>query len=122
MSMARSDENAIAGTTSGLIGIGEFVTWEAIHFGVKQHLTSQITALDFPNHFRDEQLQGPFNSIVHDHRFEQQGEWVLMKDDFHFESPLGALGNIANVILKPYLTRLLTSRNQVIKNCDETGE
>jgi len=122
MSMSNSRETAIAGTTRGLIGLNEFVTWEAAHFGIKQRLSSRITAYDFPNHFRDEQLQGPFKSIVHDHMFEQHEDWVLMKDDFHFESPLGALGKIANIILTPYLTRLLTNRNQVIKNFAESDE
>jgi ligand-binding SRPBCC domain-containing protein len=122
ISMSNSRENAVAGTTTGLIGLNEFVTWEAIHFGIKQQLTSQITAFDYPNHFRDEQQKGPFKSIVHDHYFEQQGELVIMKDDFNFNSPFGLLGKIANIILRPYLTRLLTERNRVIKNCAESGE
>lgn len=122
ISMSRSKERAIAGTSNGLIGLNEFVTWEAIHFGIKQHLTSRITAFDFPNHFRDEQLAGPFKSICHDHLFKQQNEWVIMRDDFYFESPLGVLGNIANLILVPYLTKVLTNRNQVIKDFAETGD
>nr|WP_321225937.1 hypothetical protein [uncultured Psychroserpens sp.] len=32
-SMEHSNEKAIAGKTSGLIGLGEWVTWEAKHFG-----------------------------------------------------------------------------------------
>lgn len=122
ISMSRSNETAVAGTTSGLIGLNEFVTWEAIHFGIKQRLTSLITAFDYPNHFRDEQLKGPFKSIVHDHFFEQRGEWVIMKDDFQFESPFGLLGKMANPILTRYLTQLLTERNRVIKNYAESGE
>jgi len=122
ISMSGSRENAIAGTTAGLIGLNEFVTWEAIHFGIRQRLTSRITAFDYPNHFRDEQLHGPFKSIVHDHFFEQQGDWTIMKDNFHFESPFGIFGKMANLILKSYLTRLLTDRNLVIKNCAESGD
>lgn len=120
--MSRSNEKAIAGTTSGLIGLNEFVTWEATHFGIRQHLTSRITAFSYPDLFRDEQLKGPFKSILHDHYFEQQGKYVVMRDEFHFESPLGVLGKIANFILKPYLIKLLSDRNQVIKNCAESGE
>jgi ligand-binding SRPBCC domain-containing protein len=77
---------------------------------------------DFPKHFRDEQISGPFKLIVHDHYFSQNGECVIMKDDFSFESPLGALGRIANPVLKPYLTKLLTARNSVIKYYAESGE
>lgn len=121
-SMSHSRENAIDGTTSGLIGLNEFVTWEAVHFGIKQHLTSKITAFDYPYHFRDEQLRGPFKSLVHDHRFVQQGECVMMTDDFFFESPFGLLGKLASFILKPYLTQLLTERNLVIKNYAESED
>lgn len=34
-SMARSREQAIAGVTSGLISLGEEVTWRAWHFGFR---------------------------------------------------------------------------------------
>lgn len=122
ISMLNSKENAVEGTTTGLIELNEFVTWEAVHFGIKQRLTSRITAFNYPNHFRDEQLQGPFKSIVHDHYFEQHGESVIMMDDFSFQSPLGFLGYVANPILKRYLTQLLTERNRIIKNYAESGE
>src|SRR5437016_5526911 len=45
---ARHRERAIAGVTSGLIGLGQTVTWEARHFGITQRLTSQIVAFDRP--------------------------------------------------------------------------
>ena len=38
--MARSNESAISGNTTGLIKLGDWVTWEATHFGVKHQLTS----------------------------------------------------------------------------------
>jgi hypothetical protein len=33
-STSRTGERAIAGTTSGLIGLGQGVTWRARHFGI----------------------------------------------------------------------------------------
>src|SRR5215510_835622 len=50
---ARHRERAIAGVTSGLIGMGQSVTWEARHFGITQQLTSRIVAFDRPRSFRD---------------------------------------------------------------------
>ena len=41
-SLKHSNEKAIAGKTFGLIELGEWVTWEAVHFGVKQKLTSEF--------------------------------------------------------------------------------
>lgn len=118
--MAHTNEKAVAGRTSGLIQFGEVVTWEARHLGIKQNLTSKITAYNRPFHFRDEQVQGIFKSIIHDHNFEQRGETVIMKDAFNFESPLGVLGKVATVFFKRYLTKLLINRNNTIKEYAES--
>jgi len=47
-----TEERAVDGVTSGFIGLGEEVTWEATHFGIRQRLASRITAFDRPYHFR----------------------------------------------------------------------
>jgi ligand-binding SRPBCC domain-containing protein len=121
ISTAQTNEKAIDGKITGLISLDEFVTWEATHFGVKQKLSSRITAFNRPYHFRDEQISGAFKSIIHDHYFEVQGEYTLMKDVFIFESPLGILGKIFNkIILTNYLKKLLVQRNNIIKEFAET--
>src|SRR6185312_6108426 len=48
LSTEKTGERAIAGVTSGLIGLGEQVTWRAKHLGIRQELTAEITALDGP--------------------------------------------------------------------------
>ena len=52
-STGNTGEKAIAGCTSGLIELGESVTWEATHFGIRQRLTSKITAFERPRFFVD---------------------------------------------------------------------
>ena len=47
-SVAYTGETAVAGRTSGLIEMGEEVTWRARHFGIIQHFTSRITAFNPP--------------------------------------------------------------------------
>ena len=64
-----TEEIAVAGVTTGLIGLGEEVTWEATHFGVRQKLTTGITAFSRPGHFRDSQVRGAFRRFDHDHYF-----------------------------------------------------
>ena len=116
ISTAKTNEKAIAGTITGLINLGETVTWEATHFGITQKLTSKITAFKRPFHFRDEQVKGAFRSFTHDHFFEQKNDIVIMKDIFNFISPFGIAGNIFNkLILTKYLTKFLNDRNNVIK-------
>ncbi len=121
LSTARTNEKAIAGRTSGLINLDEFVTWQATHFGVEQTLTSKITAFERPFHFRDEQVKGAFKSIIHDHYFVQSGDKVIMKDRFRFESPFGFLGRLFDkLVLTNYLTKFLVERNTLIKEFAET--
>jgi ligand-binding SRPBCC domain-containing protein len=121
LSTEGTGEEAIAGVTSGLIGMGQQVTWRAKHFGIRQTLTSEITAFEHPYHFRDEMIEGAFRMIVHDHFFEVAGAKTIMRDVFRFESPGGILGTLFNnLVLGRYLRNLMTRRNQVIKEVAET--
>jgi ligand-binding SRPBCC domain-containing protein len=113
----------VAGVTKGLIGMGEAVTWEARHFGVRQRLTVRITAFDRPRYFQDVMISGAFKRMVHDHEFAEHPMGTLMRDRFEFESPLGILGRIADrLFLTSYLRRFLVRRNQVLKQLAETAE
>lgn len=116
-STKQTGERAIAGKTSGLIELGESVTWRAKHFGVWQNLSSKITEMEAPNYFVDEMLSGAFKSFRHEHIFEEDEKGnTIMTDRFDFESPFGYLGNLVNqLVLTRYMTTLLEERNQVIK-------
>ncbi len=121
LSTVETNEQAIAGRTEGLIKLDEFVTWQATHFGIRQELTTKITAHNRPFHFRDEQIKGIFKSIKHDHFFEQKDNEVIMRDVFEFESPFGVLGQLFNrIILTKHLTSFLIARNSIIKEFAET--
>ena len=66
ISTEHTDEEAIAGVTSGLIGLNEWVTWRARHFGINQNLTTKITEFEYPNFFSDEMVKGAFKSFKHE--------------------------------------------------------
>ena len=68
-STSHTKEKPVAGVTSGSIGMGEEVTWEATHFFVRQQLTLHITAFRRPEHFGDTQIRGAFRRFDHDHFF-----------------------------------------------------
>jgi hypothetical protein len=115
-SLEHSNEKAIAGKTSGLIELNEWVTWEARHFGIKQHLTSKITEFEHPNYFVDEMVSGAFKSFKHEHIFQTENNKTVMIDRFQFVSPFGVFGKLINIfILKRYMTNLLTTRNTFLK-------
>jgi ligand-binding SRPBCC domain-containing protein len=120
-STARTGERAIAGTTSGLIGLGQQVTWRARHFGIWQSLTVRITEFEPPTHFADVMLRGAFCRMEHHHYFERSSEGTVMRDLFSYESPLGILGRIAEFLfLDRYMRSLLVERNRVIKAAAES--
>lgn len=85
-SLQHSKEKAIAGKTTGLIELNEWVTWEAVHFGIKQQLTSKITVFEPSNYFVDEMVSGVFKSFKHEHIFTAEGGKTIMVDKFHFKS------------------------------------
>src|SRR5689334_7479117 len=120
-SMTGRNESAVAGVTSGLIELGQSVTWRARHFGVWQRLTSQITMFDRPRHFRDEMVSGAFARFVHDHHFEPIAAGTRMTDTFDYTSPLGVLGRVADALfLERYMRALLAERNRVIQEVAES--
>jgi ligand-binding SRPBCC domain-containing protein len=121
--MSKHKEKVIGGVTKGLIEIGESVTWEATHFGIRQKLTSKITAYKRPKHFRDSMVKGTFKRFDHDHFFDQNGEQTLMTDVFDYDSPLGIFGRIADALfLEKYMREILTKRNQIIKKIAESDD
>ncbi len=118
-SMARSGERAVGGVTSGLIRLGETVTWSARHFGWRFRMTSKITALEHPRRFVDEQVRGPFRTFRHEHLFEVQGEETVMTDILTIASPV--FGRLAERwVLVPYLQRLIRQRNDVLVRAAES--
>lgn len=121
-SLGATGERAVAGVTTGLIGLGEQVTWEATHFGVRQRLTSRITAFDRPHRFRDSMVAGAFRRFDHDHWFEPDARGgTVMRDVFDFDAPLGVLGRVAEAaFLTRYMRRLLVARNAVVQQVAES--
>jgi len=122
-STSQTNEKAVAGRTSGLIELGESVTWEATHFFVRQRLMVSIAQFDRPNHFRDSMVSGAFARFDHDHHFTVCDIGTLMTDTLDFTSPYGIFGKLANwLFVTRHMCKLLEGRNQLIKSIAETGD
>lgn len=112
-SMSASGERAVAGVTSGVLRLGDTVTWQARHLGLPFRMTARITALEAPHRFVDEQVSGPFRRWWHEHRFEPVAGGTRMTDTVKYTSPAGPLGVLVDrMLLTRYLTALLESRNR----------
>jgi ligand-binding SRPBCC domain-containing protein len=122
-SMAHTAQEAIAGTTNGLIGLDETVTWKAKHLMKTRVLKSRITAMQRPLSFTDEMVNGDFKSLKHEHHFKRIENGTLLIDLFHFETPYGSLGKLVNALyLTQYLKNLLEIRNKLIKEYAESDK
>ncbi len=119
-SMARFREEAVAGTRFGLIEKDETVTWKAKHLFKNRLLRVRITEMKKPHMFTDEQSEGDFKSMKHEHHFKPCDNGTIMIDLFHFETPYGTAGRWFNTIyLTRYLRKLLEQRNKTIRELAE---
>lgn len=114
-------EEAVGGKTSGLLDLGDEVTWRARHLGVVQELTTRMTRLERPHYFRDSMIRGAFHSFDHDHWFAPGADGITAcRDLFTFTAPLGPLGWIAErAFLERYMRAFLVERNRVLKELAE---
>ena len=102
-STAQSREVAAGGRTSGLLTLGEEVTWKA-------------------RHFRDSMVHGVFEHLHHDHHFAEDGGYTVMRDVFECAAPLGLLGRLAEIlVVRSHLLRPLERRTREMKAVAEAG-
>ncbi len=108
------------GVTDGMIGLGQTVTFEGTHFGIRQRLTVKVVEFDRPRLFVDEMIEGVFKSFKHVHEFFEMDNGTLMKDTLVWTSPFGILGKIVDkILLKRHLTQLVSTRNIKLKQLAE---
>jgi ligand-binding SRPBCC domain-containing protein len=122
--MGKTKERAIAGRMSGPVEKGDTITFEAVHFGVKQKLSSRIAAFERPTYFADEMTSGVFKTLYHEHYFTAlAADRTLMRDKMRFESPFGIFGHIFNrLVLTQYMRCFLLQRNEKLKALIESGK
>ncbi len=121
--MENHKEEAVAGTRFGLMEKEDTVTWKAKHILKTRILRVKITGMTKAEKFIDEQVEGDFKLMRHEHFFKPCDNGTIMIDLFHFESPYGAIGKFFNAIFfTRYMKKLLEHRNNLIKEIAETGK
>lgn len=123
ISAEKTNEKAISGKTTGLIELGETVTWRAKHLGVYQNFTSKVTGCKEASYFADEMLSGAFKSFRHEHYFSFKDDVTTLVDVLEYISPMGFLGKLVDFLfLEKYMTDFLLLRNNTIKEFAESGK
>lgn len=112
----RTREKIVEGPPHDKLELGDRVTFEARHFGIRQRLSAEVTAMEKPFSFTDRMIAGAFESLEHRHDFQPIGESTMMTDTLTFRAPLGPLGRLAETLfLKSYMRRFIASRGQGLK-------
>ncbi|MCM3112740.1 SRPBCC family protein [Lederbergia lenta] len=117
---SNTKEIIVGGVSKGLLEEGDTVTWEAVHFGVKQRLTAKVIQMEKPNKFVDIMLKGAFSSFIHTHQFVEKESGTLMIDTFDYTSPFGFIGIMADkLFLEKYMREFIISRAKELKKIAE---
>lgn len=120
-SMQHHQEDAVAGTTNGLIELHDTVTFKAKHLGKIRYHKSRITEMQKPVQFMDEMVEGEFKRFHHLHHFRVVENGTIMTDKLDYEAPYGLLGRwLSRFYLHKYLSNLLEIRNLYIKQVAES--
>jgi ligand-binding SRPBCC domain-containing protein len=115
-SAAGTGEKVVAGPSTGLLGLGDEITWEGKHFGMTQRLSTRITAFRFPAFFQDRMTKGAFRYFEHDHLFDPKDGGTTMTDVLSFRAPFGPVGwLVERLLLRPHLRRFLIARGIALK-------
>ena len=82
---------------------------------VRNRWVTEITQVDEPNYFIDEQRFGPYKFWHHQHLFEEKPDGVEATDIIHYGLPFGPLGRMANaVVVRSQLERIFSYRAEVL--------
>ncbi|RWU10972.1 SRPBCC family protein [Pedobacter chitinilyticus] len=83
--------------------------------GIPLKWLSQISAVNAPFSFVDEQQKGPYAYWHHEHTFEEKNGAVLMKDKVTYAISFGWLGQLANkLIVRKKLAQIFDYRTEQI--------
>jgi ligand-binding SRPBCC domain-containing protein len=98
-SSAFTGERVVApGRTEGLLELGDLLTFEGRHLGVRQRITVRITEMDPPRRYVDVGVRTALRALHHVHEFVEDGGVTVMRDVVTWRSPFGVLGRIADTL------------------------
>jgi ligand-binding SRPBCC domain-containing protein len=123
VSMRKYGESLVHSGSNALMELNDMVQWQAKHLFRNRKLKVKMSAMNAPLFFRDEQVDGDFKMMKHEHYFKAVDNGTIMIDQFWFESPYGIFGKIFNrFFLVNYMKQLLSERNAFIKKIAEGNQ
>jgi ligand-binding SRPBCC domain-containing protein len=116
-------EETVAGCTSGLIGPNQRVLMQSRIGSFRFSTELKITKFNPSFFFSYEVVDSTFQSIVHDYYFYDISEETVMVNHFYYKLRWGLLGEVINFLfLHNYLTKIITKRNDLLREYAETDK
>jgi len=97
------------------IAEGALIDYRLRLYGVPLRWWTRISVWEPPLRFVDEQLQGPYQTWVHLHRFEALGDGTRMTDRVEYRLPGHPLASVALPLVRRQLDRIFRFRARVIR-------
>ncbi len=83
---------------------------------VRLHWVTEITEVNEPNYFVDEQRKGPYSLWHHEHHFKEVDGGVKVTDRLTYAIPFNFGGQLANwIFVKREVKAIFEYRNQVLQ-------
>lgn len=84
--------------------------------GIKMNWTTEITHVNAPHYFVDEQRVGPYSIWHHEHHFKEIDGGVEMLDRVSYKIPFGIIGKLAHpLVVKSKLQEIFDYRVQKVE-------
>ena len=84
------------GRTSGLLELGDLVTFEGVHLFMRRRFTVKIVEMQRPHRYVDEVVKSAFAFMRHEHDFVSDGDTTIMTDSIEYRLPFGILGRLVD--------------------------
>jgi ligand-binding SRPBCC domain-containing protein len=106
----------IEGSEPAEVVTGTVIKYRLRLRGVPLRWASRIDTFEPDRVFVDRQLKGPYKLWVHRHEFRADGETTVIRDEVHYQLPLGILGEIAHLItVRRDLEKIFAYRQQAVE-------
>ena len=102
----------IVSETESKMYAGQIISYKVSPmFGIKLNWVTEITHVDEPNYFVDEQRFGPYALWHHKHFLKEISQGVEMMDIVHYKLPLSLVSNsLHSTMVKPKLMEIFNYR------------
>ena len=93
---------------------GALIDYRIRIWGIGYRWRTRVVHWDPPQHFVDEQLQGPYRSWVHVHRFREVAGGTEIQDEVRYALPFPPLGELALPLVRRKLDHIFRYREQAV--------